>query len=506
MVDKAVGSAGTLRITDDGTTVRFYVLCSDPSTNVGSYQFAVDGVWGTTSLPSGFGSKLLATRTYSSSRNVTLQQANTGTSGLGGASTLAAFITRAAPNAPSSLSVSRVSDSQHTLNWTRNSTYTSVVVQRNTGSGSSWSGWQQIGIASGNAFTFTDRTTVGNKTYVYRVAGRASTGQSAWSGTTAIFTTPAAPTGASAVRSGSNIVVSVSTVPPYATSFDVEDAGVVVASSVSLPFTHVAPNPADPHVYRVRGKVGTLVGAWSAASNTVQLVAAPNPPTGLAPNGAVRASDADVLFSWVHNPVDSSPQSAYELRHREPAGVWTTLTGTTAVSRTVALPVGDFEWEVRTKGEHPDWSGWSSTAVFTVIDRPGVAVVQPDAVWSASTLQVGWSWLQAQGRPQSAWQVELVSAGLVVESRSGSGSASSVLLSHRLTAGEWTVRVRAATGDVWSVWASETFTVVFDPPAEPIISGVWDEVQGGVNLQVTGVVPGGAVLVGGVWYAEVEFE
>lgn len=506
MADKSVGTAGTLRITDDGTTVRFYVLCSDPSTNVGSYSYAINGVWATTSLPSGFGSRLLGSRSYSSSTNVVLQQGNTGTQGLGGANSFSVFISRtpaAPPAAPSGLAVSRVSDSQQVLNWTRNATYSSVVIQRTTGTGSSWSGWQQVGVASGNAFTFTDTTTIANRYYVYRVAGRAASGQSAWSGETGVYTSPAAPSGVSATRSGDDIVVSASSVPSYVTSVDVEDGGVVVASSVSLPFTHVDPNPAVPHSYRVRGKIGSLTGAWSAVSNVVQLIAPPNAPSGLSPNGAVRASDDDVTFQWVHNPVDSSSQSAYELRHREPAGVWTTLSGTAAQFRDVSLPVGDVEWQVRTKGVHPDWSQWSSTAVFSVIDRPGVAVTQPETEWDSSILDVVWSWFQPQSRPQSAWQAELLREGAVVEARSGSGATGSLTFTTRLSEGDWSVRVRGATGDVWSVWAVQAFTVAFDPPAPPVVEGFWDDIQGGVVLSVAVGVPGVAVQgEDGAWYAD----
>ena len=70
------------------------------------------------------------------------------------------------------------------------------------------------------------------------------------------------------------------------------------------------------------GGVGstTLYSAYSAYSNTVQLLSAPNPPTGLTPNGPVRPVDEPVLFQWTHNPVDSSSQTAYELRHRVPGG------------------------------------------------------------------------------------------------------------------------------------------------------------------------------------------
>lgn len=408
------------------------------------------------------------------------------------------------PRTPGTLQVTRNSDSQHTLNWSRTSTYTSVVVQRRTDGGA----WQQVGVASGNAFTFTDTTTAANRKYEYRVAGKAAAGQSGWSNTVTVYTTPAAPSGVSAVRSGNNIVVSASGVPPYATSFDIRDGATVVATSVSLPWTHVAPNPAVPHTYSVRGKVGSLTGAYSAPSNTVQLISPPNAPTGLSPNGGVVPSDEDTTFIWVHNPVDASPQSAYELRYREPAGEWTVVAGATASTLDVTLGVSSIEWQVRTKGEHPDWSQWSATATTTVIDRPGVAVVSPEEEWDASTLPVSWSWLQMQGRPQSAWQVELVnSAGDVVSTREGSGATNEATFGYRLGEGEWTVNVRAATGDVWSVWASQTFTVTFDPPAPPLVEGVWDDTQGGVFLTVSVGVSGVAMQgEDGAWYAEFDTE
>ncbi|MEZ5110927.1 MAG: fibronectin type III domain-containing protein [Microbacteriaceae bacterium] len=393
---------------------------------------------------------------------------------------------------PTGLSATRVSDAQVALTWTRVGSYASVIVQRSTDDGP----WQQVGVAGVDATAFTDTTTGPNRKYVYRVAGTTGAGQSGWSATGTVFTTPAAPTGVSAERSGSDIRVSAAGVPPYATSFDVRDGGTVVASGVSLPWTHAAPNPAVPHAYEVRGKVGALVGAWSVVSNTVQLISPPNAPIGLAPNGAVRASDELVRFSWVHNPVDSSAQTVYELRHRVGAAAWTVLTGTTDQFRDVSLGVASHDWQVRTKGTHPDWSPWSATAGVEVIDRPGVAVVQPDTDWDASILPVEWSWLQGQGRPQSAWQVELSQAGAVVETREGSGPAVTATFTTRLSEGAWTVRVRAATGDVWSVWASEMFTVTFDPPAAPVLTGAWDEGQGGVNLTVgPGDTPGAAATV-----------
>lgn len=391
--------------------------------------------------------------------------------------------------APSGLTVSRVSDSHMSLSWSLSSSYSSVLVQRRTDGGS----WQQVGAPSGSATAFSDATTTGNHHYEYRVAGKAGNATSPWSSVVSVYTTPSVPSAPSAVRDGSDIVVSGS-FSSVATGVDVRDGSTVVASNVGLPWRDVSPSPSVPHTYTVRAVRGSLASAWSSPSNTVQLISPPNAPVGLVPNGAVVASDADVVFTWVHSPVDSSPQSAFELQWRPVGGSWTVVAGSTASTVSVTLPAGSFEWQVRTKGAHPDWSPWSSTATVDVVDRPGVAVLSPDGSWDSSVLVAEWSFFQGQSRPQSSWEARLLDASsVVVESRSGSGAASEVTFSRRLSEGAWTVEVRAATGGVWSDWASEFFTVTFDPPAHPSLSGVWDEAQGGVALTVGTGDPTGAV-------------
>lgn len=505
MVDytKPTGSAGMLYVRDNGATVTFLLTCTDPGTfgNV-SWSGAVNGVsvGGTQYFGAGAGTITLGSWAVSTAQQVTFAIGATGTMGLGGPTSLTAQITRALPAAPTGLAVARNSDSSQSLGWTRQAVYSSVVIQR-TSSDGTWTGWQQVGVAPGNAFSFTDTTTVANRRYVYRVAGRTAAGQSAWSNQAQIDTTPSVPTGVTAVRDGLSIVVDAAGRAPYATSFDVQDGSTVIASAVSLPFTHVSPDPAEPHTYTVRARIGSLVSAWSSPSNTVQLVAPPLAPSNLAPNGSVVEAGA-VAFSWMHNPVDASPQSEYEFRYRVPLGAWTTLSGTTASSLSLMMPASVWEWEVRTKGQHPDWSPWSATALVTGASAPGVAVTQPDEVWSASELDLAWSWFQAEGRPQSAWEYELFEGGVLVERRGGSGSKTTVSPVQRVRPGSWMVRVRAATGDLWSGWASHTFVVEFVPPAPPEISGVWDDNQGGVALTLGAEEYGVAVLSGGVWYAE----
>jgi hypothetical protein len=111
--DKHVGTAGTMRIRDTGSTVEFWILCSDGATNTGAYTWSgvVNGVGvgGTTSLPAGFGSRLLGSWGVSTSQTVSFHQNATGTSGLGGAADHSAFIARATvPPAPRSRQLDQI--------------------------------------------------------------------------------------------------------------------------------------------------------------------------------------------------------------------------------------------------------------------------------------------------------------------------------------------------------------------------------------------------------------
>lgn len=103
MVDftRNVGSAGVLTIRDTGSTVEFWVSCTDPATNVGSYSWFGTingvGVGGTVSLPAGFGHRLLGSWNVTTTQTVTQGQNATGTMGLGGAASHSASINRTPP-------------------------------------------------------------------------------------------------------------------------------------------------------------------------------------------------------------------------------------------------------------------------------------------------------------------------------------------------------------------------------------------------------------------------
>lgn len=485
-------SAVTQGSTHCTVSVTAYLQMDGSSSSNGTYAQSWYGHWGSGSQspnwnlpPNGLGA--IASGSYSIPLTDSVQSLGFGATGRSYWGALSHEVYPQVPArfalTPTAVVVTRVSDTQHTISWTRNSTYTAVVVQRSTDN----STWVQVGRPTGNVASFTDTTTVAGTRYYYRVAGVGGSGQSAWSATAGpVYTTPAAPTGVAAARTGMDIVVAAASLPPFITSVDIEDGGAVVASGVNLPWTHLGPSPSVPHAYKVRGKIGALNGEWSVVSNTVQLLTPPLAPSGLTPNGAVVASDVPVRIEWTHNPVDTSPQKVFELRFRPLGGGWTTVSGaTTSYLEEMPPALGVFEWQVRTKGDHADWSPWSAVATFTAITRPGVAV-QGTGSWDRPVLPVSWTWLQAQGRPQSAWQVELFNdLGERLEFREGSGAASSALLETRLVdGGSYTVVVHGATGSVWSAGAVLVVSVAFVPPAPAVVLGEWDEGSGSVGLTI----------------------
>lgn len=386
---------------------------------------------------------------------------------------------------PTNLTVSRISDTSQKISWRANSRYANAVIQRWTKA----TGWREIarigGASEGSTQTYTDTTTQPNGYYAYRVAGIGGSGQSPWSAEGSVYTTPAPPTGVTAVKkSQTAIEVTATGLPPYATSYEVWDNGARLATGVTaFPWVHSNPSASTTHTYTVRSARGSLVSGDSAPSNTVQLLTAPNAPTNLTPNGVTVAAGAQV-FTWQHNPVDTTAQTAYGLRYRRQGSTaWTTVTGTTAQTRSVSLSPTVWEWQVRTKGQHPDYSPWSGVATVDVISKPAVAITVPGGEpWREGFARVEWNYSQAQERPQSRWQARLFQPGNpdFEEVAQGVGDTSTHAFSRRLMPDE----TYAVSVQVWAGELAEpaetisTFTTLFEPPPAPVIETIWDDDNG----------------------------
>ena len=417
------------------------------------------------------------------------------------------------PAAPSSVSASRVSDTQHTISWTRNATtdapYSSLGVER----------WDNVSgvyslraTLSGAATSWSDTGTIADREYRWRVYASNDAGVSSRAFSGNLKTTPKASGTPTATKTSSgDITVAWSGNSAIADGIEVwhasggvwDGAALATLSGTATTYSHTSPSSSAAHSYRTRAKTTTpaLTGAYSATSNTVALLAAPNAPTNLSPNGSVRDAALPVTLTWQHNPVDTTAQTKYEVQYRTNGGAWTstgTVTSSTT-SRTITAGTwangSTIEWQVRTWGGHADPSPWSATASFTTSATPTAAPNSPDASTphTSSTVSASWGYYQSDGLVQAAWQARLKDgAGAVLETRSGSGAATSTTFTRSVadaTTYKWDVRVQSSAG-LWSDWAEATFAVAYATPPAPILSLLWMPDTGAVAATVDVAAPG----------------
>lgn len=417
---------------------------------------------------------------------------------------------RLAPSAPSGLTVARVSDGQQNLAWTNNpgtrSPYEQVRVYR----------WDSAGGAGdvavlGGVSSWSDTGTVADRQYGYHVRAVNSAGESGNSNDAYVQTTPNAPSGVSAAKAVSDIQVTWTDTSSAETGFEVWHAagGVWDGSALAsvgagvTSYTHTSPSASATHTYKVRAVSGSQVSAYSADSNTVQLLAPPNPPTSLTPTTVFDATAAKT-FGWQHNPVDSTAQTAYELRYRIGAAAWTTTgkVASSTSSRTLAagtLTNGNtYEWQVRTWGQYATESAWSASATVRTSAVPVAGITTPasGATVTTSSVTPVWTYYDAEGSTQSGWAVTLYQAGTPVWTRSGSDAATSTAVDYRLAnATTYLLGVKVRDGDgVWSSEVTRSFGVSYAPPTTPEVSVSWSESTGSATVTVTNPATGVAVV------------
>lgn len=348
--------------------------------------------------------------------------------------------------------------------------------------------WASIMDASGAVTSFADTGVTTNAAFQYRAGVWNWRAQIGWRESATAYTTPGAPTSVTAAKKA-NLSITVSWVSGAAYTpahFEIRDNGVLVATVAgsTSSWTHTSPDAGVTHTYTVRAVQGSLGSAW-VASDTVQLLTPPLAPSNLSPSGT-NTLTGSVTLSWTHNPVDSSPQSAANIRYRiVGAGTWTTTTATTSQQVQRTLTVGNYEWQVQTRGAHASFGAWSAVATFSVVAAPTVTITGPASPLSSSVATAVWTWAQAQGLAQTAWTAVLETpSGTVIETRSGTGATASTTFVTRLTdASNYVVRVTATNG-VLTATSTRAFTTLFVPPPAPILTAVWDDVAGVALIHV----------------------
>lgn len=185
---------------------------------------------------------------------------------------------------------------------------------------------------------------------------------------------------------------------------------------------------------------------------------------------------------------DGSAQTGARIQWRKQGSTaWNTVTGVKTVAFPAQSELGVYEIQGAVKGAGPDWSEWSVTRTVEVIKLPTGTLITPEASWGSNRLLVSWSTSQADGEPQYNATIEIYSATsqLLAEKRIIGGATQWLFEDLDLANGQViTVKARVSVGGVW-VTFERTVTVLYTPPASPLLDVEWDEVGGRHYVSVT---------------------
>lgn len=413
-------------------------------------------------------------------------------------------ITYYAPNAPSGCSVARNSDTKSTVSWAKPSTTTTkpvsaVLVERSVDGGS----WSQIASVGGSTTSYADTGTSADHSYRYRVRSQNSAGTSGYSTSGTVYNTPAAPKKVTASRlAATTVKVSIENAARTATSLELQrskdkSAWTIVATIDGSPVTEITDEPGGgTFYYRARNKRGSLVSAWSAASEAVVTICPPAAPTLLTPVSGTVASKAEesVAFSWTHNPIDGSAQTAAQLRYSTDGGsTWATeqIDGAAAsceVDNAFAVN-SEVTWSVRTKGADADYGPWSGNRVFRVYQAPTLAFTAPADGFTVENTPIA---IQLQyddpsGTLANATLTALDAGGNAVYALDmGTSTTASITSSDWVPddGGTYTLRAEARSSSSLTATADRSFSVDFELPMTAGVTVSPDPETGRVALSV----------------------
>ena len=414
--------------------------------------------------------------------------------------------------------VTRVSDTQQNLTWNNNATtdapYDAVYVERYDNVTDAY--YLKATLAS-TATSYSDTTTTANKLYRYRIRAGNAYAYSDYDVTNDINTTPAAPTSVVATRVSGSIEL---TWIDNATNEDLYelarreslDAGdtweawdyatLPDQAAEATSYTDVAPY--DYGQYKVRAKEtdDTLYSAW-VESNEYVLITPPNAPTGLAPDALTLDANNNYTFAWNHNDIDGTAQTKFSLQYRLVGGSFSATPlydEEVSVTESVLVPAStftngnDYEWQVKTWGEHVDASSYSNIATFTATTVAVGTITDPTTItdYGYSELTVEWTYTQAESNSQAQYLCKLYDENdLLIESKQVSsvvatGATDSCTFTYSLsneTDYKVTLQVQESDG-LWSAETEVEFTSGFLEPMTPTITLNLARETGSINITI----------------------
>ena len=426
------------------------------------------------------------------------------------------------PDTPTSVAGSYVDDTNVSVSWSRpavtNDAPNTSQIRKQINGGS----WIELSPISATTTVVTAASP--NSKRIFQVRETNSEGTSSWSSSSAaVYTTPTAPTDLSATKDASldinlvftpNVnftehqhVVEHGTVTGEVTTWDGTELATIVSGTST--YKHVAPDPGSTHVYRVFAKnldAGVLTSA-KVTSNTVQLLVAPNKPT--IPTLAAFVDKAkDFSPTWVHNPVDTTAQTAYEFGYSTNGGAAWSSTGklvSSASTKTfvastyaadVALTVRVRTWGQATTGgsDGTGASPWSDQATVTFKTRPVVTITGPAdlSTYAKAELTVNLGFSQAEAATFVSATIKLYDgASALLETLVSTTRAATVMDTAVANGSSYTakVTVRDSNGLVSDEVVSG-FSVVYTLPAAAAVTATYLPGSGIGQLDLTIADPG----------------
>lgn len=462
--------------------------------------------------------------------HIDLQIGDTGTSGGGTGGTAQEFVTfspnplKVLPNTPTAVSAVRNSDTQATVSWTQtnasNGAPTSHKVRKKINAGAFDAG-TTISPASSVALGV-----AANQKLVFGVQAINASGSTAWSAdTTAIYTTPAAPTGLTATKVGSDIVIAWTPNVAFTEHEHQIEHGVDVASVITWDgsilatkasgtstHTHTAPNPAQRHVYRVRARntdVTALTSAW-VQSNVVQLLAAPAKPSVASP-APFQDKAATFRFNWTHNPIDSSAQTKRQTRYSTNGGSsWTTSSKTVSTDQFLDYAASTFTanqqvlFQVRSKGAYDSgsdgdasYSPWSDSVTVTFKTKPTVTITAPanSSTYTEATLNVVLGFSQPESATFVAATIGLYSGATLLEEIVSTTLAGTTFITRLADGGSYSVKATVTDSNgLVSSQVTSSFTVDYVEPVAAVVTLTYLPDPGWVQIDLVIPAAGGGLV------------
>jgi hypothetical protein len=500
------GTFPAFRFGSTGTGVNY------SSIPVGGYvEIASGGAW-VTHNPDGSGS---ATLSASHAAAATLGTATIGSS------SFPLTTLRQVPSVPASVALAYSSDTQLNLTWDDTSPTNGLPVTNQVQTSVNGGSFTQV--ASISAAESLVLSAAANQKIVARVRSTNTAGSSAFSADSApVFTTPAAPSGVVASKDASlditvawtpNVgftehqhVVEHGTVTGGVTTWDASPLATVAAGTVS--YKHVAPNPSQVHVYRVRARNTDTAARQSGTvlSNEVQLLAAPNAPTlPDLPSFADRA--LALVLVWAHNSVDTTPQTAYEVGFSTNGGSSWTSTGkvtSTVSARTIAantyaanvpLTVRVRTWGNATSGgsDGTGASPWSTLDTVTFKTRPVATITSPVASpsYASAQLRVALGFSQAESAAFVSATIQLFSGATLLEERTSTTLAETIMSTRVGNGLSYTLKVTVTDSNgITSDLVTRTFSVTYTEPVAAVVSLTYLSDSGIAQIGITIPAPG----------------